>query len=72
MGWQELAELEEGRTAEVLIGMKGGMENRNRTKYRKPRKSSDESEPEEVRSESSSAEEMDGKKAQEAFEKMAT
>ena len=49
--------------------MNGGMGNKKRTKKcRNPWISSEEGEPEKVGSADSSAEEMDGKKAQEAFE----
>ena len=69
----EFAQLEVGHMAEVRIGMRGGMGNEKRAeKFRNLWISSDESEPEKVRSESSSAEEVDGKKIQEELEKKAT
>ena len=59
--------------AEALTGMKGGIENQKRAKkFWNPWISSGESEPEKVSSESSSAEEVDGKKIQVEQEKKVT
>ena len=67
--WRELAELEEGKTAEAWVGMKGGMGNEKRAKKcRDLWVSSEESEREKVGPGESSAEEIAGKNAQEAFE----
>ena len=73
LSWRELAELEEGKTAEALVGLKGGMGNKKRAKkYRNPWVSAEESERKKVGSGDSSAEEIAVHKAQEAFEQLAT
>ena len=67
--WRELARLEEGKTAEVLVELKGGAGKKRAKKSSNPWNTpSSESEPERVKSESRLAGETD-EKIQEELEK---
>ena len=76
LSWRELAGLRDGKTAEVMIELKGGMSKKKSKKnpWNTPSQSSSGSEPEIIRTETggSSAEERDDEKLQEVLEKKVT
>ena len=76
LSWRDLAELGDGKTAEVMVELTGGMSKKKSKKnpWITPSQSSSGSEPEIIRTETggSSAEERDNEKFQEVLEKKVT
>ena len=76
LSWRELAGLRDGKMAEVMIELKGGMSKKKSKKnpWNTPSQSSSGSEPEIIRTETggSSIEERDDEKLQEVLEKKVT